>query len=627
MTFQRFALNNVLRNKRLYVAYFLSSMFTVMVFFTFVNFAFHPALTDSDMNSNVTQGMTVAGGIIYVFSFFFILYSMSSFLQSRKKEFGLLIIQGMSNRQIRWMVFLENMLIGLLATLSGILLGLLFSKVILLIAENLLEVNGELNFYFPTMALVTTFASFIILFLFISIFVTFVLRTKRLVQLIKGNKMGKPEPKASIILTFIAIILLGAGYATSLYVTGVQVVVALFPVVIVVTIGTYLLFTQLSVYVIRKLKSKKGLFWKGSNMLLFSDLAHRMKDNARAFFMVAIISTVAFSAIGTLVGLNSFLTDGLKKANPYSFTYYPLEDENPKDVVSDIEEVLQEHHLETKKAGAELTYYNQDGQTKLVTTPEVYNRFAALKDNKKADMGPDQVATVGRSDANIIQESKGWEKQPLTLPDGEELYPDEELENAFEPNVIYEMYPYYIVGEDVSAELPEPDSTDQYFAWQVTKGDKDDIIAAGHELEEDYHTVMGIDSAIDDIQRAWSPVMFVGLFIGIVFFVSAGSFLYFRLYTDLDEDREKFAAISKIGLTGKEMSRVISKQIALLFFAPIVVALVHGAVAMTALSHLFDFDLTRDAILVLGSFLVIQIIYFIVVRFFYVRQVKQFVNH
>src|SRR5690625_2429412 len=113
MTFRQFAFNNVFRNKRLYAAYFLSSLVTVMVFFTFANFAFHPTLAGEDMNANVTQGLLVAGGIIYIFSFFFVLYSMSSFLQSRKKEFGLLFIHGISNRQIRWMVFLENIVIGL----------------------------------------------------------------------------------------------------------------------------------------------------------------------------------------------------------------------------------------------------------------------------------------------------------------------------------------------------------------------------------------------------------------------------------------------------------------------------------------------------------------------------------
>ena len=306
MTFRKFAFNNVLRNKRLYMAYFLSSMFTVMVFFTFVNFAFHPELSGDEMNSNVTQGMSVAGGIIYVFSFFFILYSMSAFLQSRKKEFGLLMIHGMSNQQIRWMVFMENMIIGFFATIIGIGLGLVFSKVILLIAENLLELEGQLDFYFPFKALGITFGSFIILFFFISIFVTVILRTNKLVKLIKGDKIGKDEPKASIFLALLAVLLLGSGYAVSILVDGVGVVLALFPVAFVVTIGTYLLFTQLSVYVIKKLKGKQKLFWKKTNMLLFSDLSYRMKDNARAFFMVAIISTVAFSAIGTLVGLNSF---------------------------------------------------------------------------------------------------------------------------------------------------------------------------------------------------------------------------------------------------------------------------------------------------------------------------------
>ena len=91
MTFRKFAFNNVIRNKRLYAAYFISSKFTVMVFFTFLNFAFHPLFSESDINKAVFTGMSVAGGIIYVFSFFFILYSMSSFLQSRKREFGILM--------------------------------------------------------------------------------------------------------------------------------------------------------------------------------------------------------------------------------------------------------------------------------------------------------------------------------------------------------------------------------------------------------------------------------------------------------------------------------------------------------------------------------------------------------
>src|SRR5699024_6183619 len=182
------------------------------VFFTFANFAFHPAFAEGNIRSDVLKGMAVAGTIIYIFSFFFILYSMSAFLQSRKKEFGILVIQGMSSGQIRRMVFLENMLIGLFATIAGIGLGVVFSKALLLVAENVLVLDAALSFYIPLEAILITFVSFIVLFLFISVFVTFVLRTNKLTKLIKSEKIGKSEPKSSIILVILAALLLIAGY-------------------------------------------------------------------------------------------------------------------------------------------------------------------------------------------------------------------------------------------------------------------------------------------------------------------------------------------------------------------------------------------------------------------------------
>src|SRR5690625_4625706 len=224
MKFYQIAINNVLRNHRIYLAYFLSSLFTVMVFFTFANFAFHPTLTDDALNRHVISGMFVAGGIIYVFSFFFILYSMSSFLQSRKREFGIFMIQGMSGRQVRWIVFIENMLLGFLAIVLGIGLGTLFSKAILLVAEKVLVIEEDLTFYFPVEAIGLTFLSFVALFLVISLFITNVLRTSQLVTLIKGEKLAKGEPRASILLTLLAVVLLGVGYYIALKARGMGVV-------------------------------------------------------------------------------------------------------------------------------------------------------------------------------------------------------------------------------------------------------------------------------------------------------------------------------------------------------------------------------------------------------------------
>src|SRR5699024_9374957 len=300
MTFRQFAFNNLLRNKRIYAAYFLSSLFSVLVFFVYAIFAFHPAL--KAVHPNVIIGLHFAEGIIYVFSFIFVLISMSAFLHSRKKEFGLMVMLGMTNQQLRRMVFLENVLIGFAAKISGIGIGLVFAKLILMTAESVLELQETLSFYVPWEALFLTFGAFLFLFIVISFFTVFILKGNKLIDLIKGSTVPKKEPKASVLLSVLAAVLLAGGYTVALSVEGEAVVFAMIPVTTVVIIGTYFLFTQLSVFLIHRLKKRKGLFWKKTNLVLFSDLANRMKDNARTFFFVAIVSTVAFTAIGSLVG-------------------------------------------------------------------------------------------------------------------------------------------------------------------------------------------------------------------------------------------------------------------------------------------------------------------------------------
>ncbi len=91
---------------------------------------------------------------------------------------------------------------------------------------------------------------------------------------------------------------------------------------------------------------------------------------------------------------------------------------------------------------------------------------------------------------------------------------------------------------------------------------------------------------------------------------------------DLDEDKQKFSSIAKMGLTVKELKKVLTRQTAILFFDPIIVALIHGAVALTALSNLFEFNIFKESVMVLGVFLIIQIIYFFIVRFFYTKQIQ-----
>ncbi|WNS82469.1 ABC transporter permease [Domibacillus sp. DTU_2020_1001157_1_SI_ALB_TIR_016] len=627
MTFRQFAFNNVFRNKRLYAAYFLSSLFSVMVFFTFAVFAFHPALGQGAIVQSVSIALTTAEGIIFAFAFFYVLYSMGAFLKTRKNEFGLLIMQGMSPVQLRLMVFLENLLIGFFATIGGIGLGLVFAKLILLIAENMLVIGTELDFYMPVKAIVLTFAAFALLFLFISFFTAAILRSGKLIDLMKSRKQSKGEPKASKWLALLVVLLIGGGYAAALLVEGMYVVYALVPVVIVVVAGTYFLFTQLSVYIIRRLKEKPSVFWKKTNMLLFSDLSFRMKDNARTFFMVAIVSTVAFSAIGTLYGFQSLLNSAIKEENAYSMSY-TLFEQNEKveqQEVSKINKVLESKGIEARHEHMLLTYFQVEGNENplLIVKVSDFNRFADMIGQKPEVVSADGAAAIEYTNEMFEAYESGEELTDLRIPlsSGGSLKPNQVIETHAMP-----VSRGLVVQDSVFEQLGKPVQSEPFYVWMSDDSSKK-LVDAGRVLSEELQNgeqpyFFASDFALYTLNAGYGPTLFVGLFIGMVFFMSAGSILYFRLYSDLDDDKEKFKAIAKMGLTEQELKRVLNQQIALLFFSPIVIALIHGIVALTALSNMFYQPFFIECIYVLLIFTAIQIVYFFIVRYFYIKQIK-----
>ncbi|QMV44721.1 FtsX-like permease family protein [Cohnella cholangitidis] len=621
MTFRQFAFNNVLRNKRTYAAYFLSSAFSVMVFFVYAVFAFHPDLASGKINKHIGTGMHFAESLIYVFSFFFVLYSMSAFLKTRKKEFGLMVMLGMSNTQLKTMVFLENILIGFGATVSGIGLGLVMSKMMLLAAESFLHLDEALPFYMPFQALALTFAAFVALFVVISLFTVVILRANKLIDLIKGSTMPKKEPKSSALLSWFAVLLLGIGYAIALIVKGMFVIYAMIPVTIMVIVGTYFLFTQLSVYVIHKSRNNRAFFWRKTNMLFLSDLAYRMKDNARTFFMVAILSTVAFSAIGSLVGFKTMSTEVLLDENPFAFEYVSHSGktaQTEKDVEL-IENELKKGKFQYDKlqaSMAELQTTESEHKVFVVKASE-YNAIASAAGEQTAELKADESMMVYYTN-RIAGNQSGEAKNVRLANDDIELKPVGSI-----PSITLPTYDDYYVVTDEMYENLEIKQMTMFYAFDVDQMKKTKEI--GERLDEQLsggeNRFRSLAYDLHSMNQSYGVVLFIGLFIGAVFFVAAGSFLYFRLYADLPDDKRKFTAITKLGLTNGELSGILTKQLLILFFIPIAVATVHGAVALTSMQNMFGYSLMKESILVLGTFVLIQFVYFVGIRARYVKQV------
>ncbi len=383
---------------------------------------------------------------------------MSAFLQSRKREFGLMMMQGMTTVQLRLMIFLENMIIGLFAIIGGIGLGLVFAKVILLAGENVLTINEKLSFYFPYKAIALTLFAFLILFIFISFFISAVLRSGKLVTLLKGNKQAKSEPKSFGLLSLLVPILLGTSYFLSLRAQGTEAIFLLIPVVIMVCIGTYLLFTQLSVYIIRKLKSMESIFWLKTNMLLFSDLAYRMKDNARSFFLVAIISTVSFCAIGSLYGFQSMISGNNIKDNPYLFTYQTTNgDSSEQKHIEQIDRLLKESNLAIEKGTLKLVHYTTSNSDKTIVVVKQtdYNRLAELMEIDTIQLSDGKAAVV---DFGLSRMGQAMLNQPITLQSNVVI----EANQAVVSPAVHGFSGYFIVSDDQYAKLQPPIQENHY---------------------------------------------------------------------------------------------------------------------------------------------------------------------
>ncbi|MEO2203738.1 FtsX-like permease family protein [Paenibacillus pabuli] len=646
MNFRQFAINNVVRNKRIYLAHFLSSTFSVMIFFTYALLLFHPDLKDGLRGSSETvtvlanQGFMIAEVIIFIFSFLFLLYSVGSFLKTRKKEFGIFLIIGMTRKQMNRLLFMENMCIGIAAIAAGIGLGMIFGKLILLICGSLLAVENSLRFYFPLKAIALTAVAFLILFAVIALSSSLLIRKGTLIDLVKSEEKPKPEPKASRLLAFLSVLLIGGGYAgvfTFVWVTY------SFPLllgsVVMVIAGTYLLFTQLSVYVIRALKRNQRLFFRKTNVLFLSELTYRMKDNAVMFFMVSVISASAFTGIGTMLAIAD---PGLSSmTNPYAFTYTNSWDTpEAEGDIRQIEETLVDHEVPYVKGSYTQLYENNTGSN-IIKLSE-YNHLAkalgyeerTLDTENGAFMTPSNLTArkelrkqveQGFSPTQVDLEVENYHQQVQLSPPATEIV----IPVDFKVDI-------YVISDELFEKMKRAyneflDLSEDYYSnkmtqfvvedWMGTRAFAPELVNSIQDQPRTKGYFMFSALVVDwlNSKQTNGIILILSGLIGIVFFTFAASFTYFRLYADLERDEAQYRMIGKMGLSRPELRKIVTQQLLLMFFLPLLIALIHSSVAFVALQQLVDFSVMGYSLRIFIVFASMQILYFALVRWRYLR--------
>ncbi|MBE7125375.1 FtsX-like permease family protein [Bacillus mycoides] len=655
MTFWQFAFKNVTRNSRAYFAYFLSSSFSIAVFFSFAVYLFHPKLQNSNMISEVSGLMIFSEVVIVLFSFFFLLYSIGSFLKVRKKQFGVLTVLGISRKQLHRLVFTENMLIGILSIFFGMQFGLVFSQFFLLVTAKITHLPG-IYLYIPTNAFILTTIVFLGLFIAVSSFTPLLIRTKKTVNLLKTNAGKQKERKPSIFISLFGAICLIGGYALAskpIYFVSISpqigmvyMLSSIFVIPALVSIGTYFFFSQISFLLIHLLKKRRNFYMKRINMLWISDLASRIRSNINMLFVVAMLSTIAFTMITFLYGFGKFMKLDVERNSPFAFSYFSF-DENPftSQHLNWLEKQLEDGQFSYDKIKVDL--YATPVEAKNNT--EIYYDTYAIKQsdyNKLATSLQLQKLFINENETYILSGAAyvplftsfdpNYNRTHITLANTNYKLQIKgiKIDNTLPSTFAYETL---VLSDSAVNNLPTNTKHVTVYNynvenWENTYAIADEFVKradkdrASIKHEGSLVRIFESGNSLYRIKSGSASYFLIGTFLGIIFFIGAGSVLYFRMYTDLTNEQEKYVTITKIGLTESEMKRSATIQLGILFFVPYIMASIHTMFATKMLQDIINLSLFAEITVVLVIFGTIEIIFFLLIRSLYMQKLSQHIK-
>ncbi|MFD1204707.1 FtsX-like permease family protein [Sporosarcina contaminans] len=637
MNFRQFAYRNVVRNRRVYAAFMLASVFSVMVFFLYSMLLFHPSIEGSALQEISILGMGAANIVLYFFTLFFLFYSMRAFLQARTKEFGILLHLGMEKRQLHKLIFTETLLIGTASIGVGTFFGFMFSKFFFMVVKQLVMLPA-LPLYLSWKPFALTVGAFLSLFIIISLVAPALIRMESIEELIRGDQKANDTYDFSPVRGFIGFALLSLSYIMAAFTSNSIVIGLSFLLPPLATVGTYYFFTDSLPMVFHYFRARKKFFWRHFRLLAFSEGVIRLKENARMFFIVTIVSTMAFLSVGILASLTSFASQ-YREMNPLGLVYqsFPgneLEQQHIQRLVNE----LQEHDID----------YN-------------YVRFPV---QQQVSSYTDYTVSIIKL-SNVNRLARTFDYEPLALKRGEALFLPSTpsafsqlnnrtvntvlLESGIEIRISgaypYQIFPAHAIGmnaiilNDYDYELLSlqqlPASV--YYAfnipdWQRTKDigltiDRFVNQSYLNGLNEELHFSFdnpGLNYSV--LRISFSLLLFAGLLLAIVFLLAAGSFIYFRLYTSLENDQKQFDVLRRMGLTDHELKKIVNRQLIPQFFVPWGVAIMHSSFAFLSLQVIWDalaeISIVRELTIVLVGLTVVQIIYYYLIRWRYLSHIK-----
>lgn len=610
--FAKLAVRNVRRSVRDYSIYFLTLLFGVCVFYVFNSLQGQPVI----QILRVSQGAIVEGILIYMglFSVFvavvlagLILYANHFMLKRRKKELATYLLLGLPQSKLSLMLFLETLVIGLLALAAGVGLGVLAAHGL---SQLMIRLFGlpypDLAFQFQWDAVGKTALCFGAMFLVVMVFNQVSVARQRLAELMSAgrkNEVLKQRPLWFSVLVFLlGLVLIGAAYFL-LLTRGLLRFDALWLLMLALgSVGTVFFFRGFSGFVLQLCQKNEKLYFKGLNMFVLRQWSGRIHSTYLSMTVVCLLLLLAIGATACTIGMNDAISKSTDGSAPYDMTVTNYQWEEDGLQPTDLTGLLRGGGLDVDGlAGfAEFTVYQADNGDAVIRRSD-YNSLMALQGSP----GLEETSVPSIQD-DLLFNTWGSGYTVQTAPD------------VYEPG-------YWVVEDSAVEGLP---LLGQYFVGNYPAGADvlawDQAVNAALEAVASGDLSLGADLRQDYYLEELGTkvlVLFIGVYLGIVFLITAAAILALQQLSQAADNVVQYGILLRLGAEERMRSRAVLFQVFLAFFLPLALAVVHAVVGMTAANAVIfevsrgQLDTVASSFVTAGLILLIYGAYFLLTFF------------
>ncbi|RJE49293.1 MULTISPECIES: FtsX-like permease family protein [unclassified Dehalobacter] len=646
--YPKLAFLNIQKNGKFYLPYLLTCIITVAMFYIMRYIATNSSLNDMLGAGSLKEILFFGSIVVGIFAAIFLFYTNSFLMKRRKKELGLYNILGMEKRHIAWVLLFETFIVAAVSLVLGLSLGILLSKLIILILFKMLKFTILWGFSVSSASLLVSVSLFFGIFLATLLSNLMQIRLAKPIELLHGSQTGEREPKTKWILAILGILTLGTGYTIAIVTESPLSAISLFFIaVILVIIGTYCLFTAGSIVLLKFLRKNKHFFYQTKHFIAVSGMIYRMKQNAVGLSNICILSTMVLVMVSTTVSLYNGMENLLDNRFP---TDISVGFKNPAD--GEIESRLRQLQDTVSEQGrtlSKLTDYTalsfavgKAGDTFTTDTNNYVNSSDASElcfittaeyehlTGKKVALAVDEVLVY--SNGRQIGESFSLFNQSFRVREHLDSIP---ITGQFNARLVDG---YFMVVSDDSV-------LDQLYAQQkIAYGNRASSIRGDISFNLDgtdeeklvcYDAIKAVlnkplpspfpdhistmkcrQAAAGDSYALYGGFLFLGLFLGTLFLMATVLIIYYKQISEGYDDKERFEIMQKVGLSRSEVKRAISSQIVMVFFLPILMAGIHILAAFKMITKLLAvLNLTNIPLFIsctVGTILVFGLIYGVV---------------